>query len=108
MDLHRAKGDGSSYCFTLARVCEAMRKRAVARRVGKPSMCTTQPTAFCLETSNAMGMNRQTLCASTAEECATQRRKLLAKKPPAVDHATECEATRNTDTFETGRPTATL
>ena len=104
MDLDRPEGFVSSYCFTLARVCEESRKLVVKRKMGKPSACITQDIAFCIVATDATTVSRGLLCARSEQACQDQRTRLLATKPPEFDHLTECEPMRNTDTYESAAP----
>ena len=104
MDLDRPEGFVSTYCFTLARVCEDSRKWAIKNKMGKPSACNRQETAFCVEATDATTISRGLLCSRNEQRCQEQRKRLLARKPPEFDHVTECEAMRNTDTYESAAP----
>ncbi len=94
-DLYRPDGSVSGYCYSLARMCERQRKRVVTNGLGKPTDCTTQPTAFCLRTTDTVSMGGQTLCARTEENCVRRRQDILGRKPPLVSHATGFKRTLN-------------
>jgi hypothetical protein len=81
-----------------------MRARARRDKLGKPSPCTAQDIAYCVRTASATTISHRFLCSRTAEDCKTQRARMIAKESRPFDHASECAPIRNIDTYETIPP----
>ncbi len=98
-DLHRPHMPVSGYCRSSSRACESNRQDIVARNIGKPGPCTTQPIAHCLIVVDPITMNRQRLCARTEENCERRQRWIQRSKAEKSDNVGTCAPTINVDRF---------
>ena len=97
-DVPRRKSGDVGLCWDSAEGCEEMRKFVENEKVGTPSACTAQPTAFCVGIRYSNVWRRD--CASTHEGC-EKAREVIRKDPP-TEHYTlgTCQLTRNINLFD--------
>ncbi len=99
MNVYRTNGEVSGYCWPSRETCNYRSDYVTKHKLGKPSTCTTQPTAHCLQVVNPKTMNRQTVCARTSENCEIRRQYLIENPLVETHEVTPCVHALNTDTF---------
>ncbi len=107
-DWHRQDMPTSSYCRASERACEYTRQDVMNRKLGTVSPCVAHSTVHCFLVADPATMNRQRLCARTAENCERRRAWVKNHKPDATDNVGTCAPTLNVEPFpfeDEGPPT---
>ncbi len=100
LDRRGPDGTVTTYCWITSSICENKRKRIAKKRLGNPSECVTQRTAYCFTVTSPSVTSWQTLCARTAENCEIRRQATRAKPAIADWNVGPCKPSLNDSELE--------